>query len=119
MEEAAAAMHDEFREHASAEFEYEFREQPISEAELLDAISQTAAHEGAQLMQRKHATEGLVPNRADSTSGTDDGSYNGASAGHQHDIPWMPANLIGVPTEREIHSTQDGGQVYRLLFVRR
>ena len=110
-------MHDEFREHASREFEYDFREQPIGEAELLQAISQTAAPGEADGL-REHAADGLILDGTDSLSGSEDSTPNGASAVQQQAIQWMPANLIGVPTEREIHSTQDGGQVYRILFVR-
>ena len=114
VEEAAASMHDEFREHASSEFQYDYREQPISEAELLQAINQTAAP-GVSDGFREHTADGLL---MDGMNITSDSTLNGASAIQQQEIQWMPENPIGVPTEREIHSTQDGGQVYRILFVR-
>ena len=104
-------MHDEFREHAGAEFQYEYREQPISEAELLDAVSQAAGDH----LHREHAAGGQPLERAYSSDG---GNNNDAPAQYKQEIRWMPDNVIGVPTEREIHSTQDGGQVYRILFVR-
>lgn len=115
VEEAAASMHDEFREHASSEFKYDFRERPISEAELLQSISQTAAP-GVSDGVGEHAADGLF---LDGMNSTLDSTLNGASAVQQQKIQWMPENPIGVPTEREIHSTQDGGQAFRILFVRR
>ncbi|BDA41833.1 probable tRNA (guanine-N(7)-)-methyltransferase at N-terminal half [Coccomyxa sp. Obi] len=33
-------------------------------------------------------------------------------------IKWLDANPLGVPTEREVHTLQDGGRVYRSLFIR-
>ncbi|CAL8460862.1 g393 [Coccomyxa elongata] len=33
-------------------------------------------------------------------------------------IEWLDANPLGVPTEREVHTLQDGGRIYRSLFIR-
>jgi hypothetical protein len=137
VEEAAASMHDEFRAHASQEFRYELREQPITEAELLGDISCASAatarpvpgHLGAHA--EESSSFGVSSERgqqseqhasADSSDATkqlmlEDTSGNSAAQSREG-IPWSPSNLIGVPTEREMHSALEGEQVYRVLLVR-
>lgn len=35
----------------------------------------------------------------------------------QEPIEWLDANPLGIPTEREVHTLQDGGCVYRSVFI--
>ena len=132
-------MHDEFMQHASRSFSYSAREQPLTEAELLEGIAEAAAPaavrepaaaastcgdaSGAQSIEglgeagvrddASHAIQGKAHVDAEVRG------HPGVEEEKSQTVQWMSSNPIGVPTEREIHSTQDGGEVYRVLVVRR
>ena len=112
-------MHDEFRLHARAEFDYDLREEPLTEAALLSDIDAAAARSiadapnGALAVAQQEHAESLG---ARCVSGSDQvPSHRRQSS---TDIPWMQLNPLGVPTEREIYSSLDGGEAFRVLFVR-